>query len=208
MITILDYGMGNPGSMYNMFRRIGAQAEVASDHEALMSASAIVLPGVGAFDNGMQKLRSTGILEPLALRVLRDKVPFLGVCLGMQLLLECSEEGVLPGLGWIPGHVKKFDFSGLSKTRLKIPHMGWNLVRSTKHATLFRGLDEEARFYFVHSYHVVCSDQAHLLGTSEYGYPFVSAVQKDNIYGVQFHPEKSHRFGMALLKNFAELAAC
>lgn len=208
MIVIIDYGTGNSGSMLNMFRRIGAQAVIASDHETLMSASAIVLPGVGAFDNGMQKLQSAGMLEPLEQRVLRDKIPFLGVCLGMQMLLDCSEEGSLPGLGWIPGQVKKFDFSGMGKTGLKIPHMGWNTVRSTNSTSLFRGLDEEARFYFVHTYHVVCRDQTNSLGTSEYGYPFVSAVQKDNIYGVQFHPEKSHRFGMALLKNFAELSVC
>lgn len=208
MIIILDYGMGNPGSMLNMFRRIGVQAVIASGHETLMSASAIVLPGVGAFDYGMQKLQSAGILESLAQRVLCDKVPFLGVCLGMQMLLECSEEGSLPGLGWIPGRVKKFDFSGLDKSGLKIPHMGWNTVLSTNSTCLFRGLDEEARFYFVHSYHAVCDEQSNSLGTSKYGYSFVSAVQKDNIFGVQFHPEKSHRFGMALLKNFAELAAC
>jgi imidazole glycerol-phosphate synthase subunit HisH len=208
MIIVLDYGMGNPGSMLNMFRRIGAQAVVASDHDTIMSASAIVLPGVGSFDNGMQKLLSSGILEPLKQRVLHDKVPFLGVCLGMQLLFESSEEGLLPGLGWIPGHVKRFDFSNTGKTGLKIPHMGWNLVRPANGDSLFRGLDEESRFYFVHSYHVVCSDTKHLLGTSDYGYQFVSAVQKENIFGVQFHPEKSHRFGMTLLKNFSELASC
>ncbi len=208
MIIVLDYGMGNPGSMHNMFRRIGAHAVVASDYETLMSASAIVLPGVGAFDNGMKKLRSAGILELLKQRVLHDKVPFLGVCLGMQLLFEKSEEGTLPGLGWIPGQVKRFNFSSTGKTGLKIPHMGWNLVRPINDSSLFRGLYEEPRFYFVHSYYVVCSDKTHLLGTSEYGHPFVSAVQKDNIFGVQFHPEKSHRFGMSLLKNFAELASC
>lgn len=208
MIIVLDYGMGNPGSMLNMFRRIGAQAVVASDRDTIMSASAIVLPGVGSFDNGMQKLLSAGILEPLKQRVLHDKIPFLGVCLGMQLLFESSEEGSLPGLGWIPGHVKRFDFSNTGKSGLKIPHMGWNLVRPANDDSLFRGLDSESRFYFVHSYHVVCSDTTHLLGTSEYGYQFVSAVQKGNIFGVQFHPEKSHRFGMSLLKNFSELASC
>lgn len=208
MIVILDYGMGNPGSMHNMLRRIGALSIVTSDHDALMSASAVILPGVGAFDNGMQKLESSGVLSCLQQRVLLDKVPFLGICLGMQLLLENSEEGNLPGLGWIPGFVKRFDFSGLNKAGLKIPHMGWNLVQATHATSLFQGLDQESRFYFVHSYHVRCNDQAHVLGTTEYGYPFVSAVQKENIYGVQFHPEKSHRFGMTLLKNFAELAVC
>lgn len=208
MIVVLDYGMGNPGSMLNMFRRIGAQSVVAADKETILAASAIILPGVGAFDNGMQKLRSAGIVELLERRVLLDKVPFLGVCLGMQLLLERSEEGLLPGLGWIPGQVKRFDFTGIDKPGLKVPQMGWNQVRPTNHTSLFRGIDEESRYYFVHSYHVVCNDQEHVLGTSEYGHSFVSAVQKENIFGVQFHPEKSHRFGMALLKNFAELASC
>lgn len=208
MIVILDYGMGNPGSMHNMFRRIGAQAVVAADHQSLKSASAIVLPGVGAFDNGMQKLRSGGFLEPLKQRVLEDRIPFLGVCLGMQMLFAASEEGTLPGLAWIPGQVKRFDFSNVGKTGLKIPHMGWNLVQPVNGTPLFRGLDEEARFYFVHSFHAVCSDKSHQIGTSEYGYPFASAVQNGNIFGVQFHPEKSHRFGLALLKNFAELSVC
>jgi glutamine amidotransferase len=208
MIIILNYGMGNPGSMHNMFRRIGTRAEVTLDIDKLMSASAIVLPGVGSFDNGIQKLQAAGIMEHLEKRVLHDKIPFLGVCLGMQMLFERSEEGSLPGLGWISGPVLRFNFSSITKTSLKIPHMGWNLVRPTNHETLFRGLEQEPRFYFVHSYHGVCLDKANVLGTSDYGYSFVSAVQKENIFGVQFHPEKSHRFGMTLLKNFAEIASC
>lgn len=208
MLIILDYGMGNPGSMHNMLRRIGVQAVVTSNKDALLSASAIILPGVGSYDNGMQKLITSGILESLEQRVLGDNVPFLGVCLGMQLLLDSSEEGNLPGLGWIPGQVKRFNFSGTDKAGFKIPHMGWNLIQATNSDTLFRGLDQVARFYFVHSFHAQCSDQSHILSTTEYGYSFVSSIQKNNIFGVQFHPEKSHRFGMALLKNFAELAVC
>lgn len=208
MILILDYGMGNPGSMLNMFQRIGTQAVIASDDEAVKSASAVVLPGVGAFDNGMQKLGSVGILKLLAQRVLGDKIPFLGVCLGMQLLFEGSEEGTEPGLGWVPGHVRRFDFSQSDRSDLKIPHMGWNIASATRADSLFKGMDQDSRFYFVHSYHAVCSDASHVLSTTEYGYPFVSAVQKGNIFGVQFHPEKSHRFGLTLLKNFAELAGC
>jgi len=208
MILILDYGMGNPGSMLNMLRRIGAQAVISSDVAVVKSASAVVLPGVGAFDNGMQKLVSVGILEPLAQRVLGDKIPFLGVCLGMQLLFDSSEEGAEHGLGWIPGHVRRFDFSQLDRSDLKIPHMGWNIASATRADSLFKDMDRDSRFYFVHSYHAICSDASHVLSTTEYGYPFVSAVQKDNIFGVQFHPEKSHRFGLALLKNFAELAGC
>jgi len=208
MIVILDYGMGNTGSILNMIRRIGGQALIASDEAAIMSASAIILPGVGSFDNGMQKLHSCGILVHLEQRVLQEKVPFLGICLGMQLLFEKSQEGAMGGLGWIAGEVKRFDFSGLEKKELKVPQMGWNLVKPAHYETLFKGLEKEARFYFVHSYHAVCSSQENALGVSEYGYPFVSAVQKENIFGVQFHPEKSHRFGMTLFKNFLVLSAC
>ena len=208
MIVILDYGMGNAGSILNMIRRVGGDAVISSEEAAIMSATSIILPGVGAFDNGTNKLRSSGILAPLESRVFDDKVPFLGVCLGMQLLFNKSEEGVSNGLGWIPGEVKRFDFSSAGHKNLKIPHMGWNLVHPVGYDSLFKGLEEEARFYFVHSYHVVCDDQKDHLGTTEYGYQFVSSVRHDNIYGVQFHPEKSHRFGRTLFKNFLELSAC
>ena len=208
MIIILDYGMGNTGSILNMIRKVGGQATITSDNDLIMAASAIILPGVGAFDNGMTKLKSSGILEPLELQVLRNKIPFLGICLGMQLLFEKSEEGHLNGLGWIPGDVKRFDFSAIEQRGLKIPTMGWNEVQLAGNSPLFRGLEEEARFYFVHSYHVVCSSNENALATANYGYPYVSAVQNENIYGVQFHPEKSHRFGMTLFKNFLEMSSC
>lgn len=208
MIVILDYGMGNPCSILNMIRRVGGQALIASDEKSISSASAIILPGVGSFDNGMQKLHTTGILLHLERRVLQDKVPFLGICLGMQLLFEKSQEGSMEGLGWIHGEVKRFDFTAVGKQGLKVPHMGWNVVQPTNYDSLFKGLEGESRFYFVHSYHAVCANQENALGITDYGYPFVSSVQHENIFGVQFHPEKSHRFGMMLFKNFLEISSC
>lgn len=208
MIVVLDYGIGNSGSMYNMLRRILKNVIITTEPKAIMEASAIILPGVGSFDNGMQKLNASGILEYLEQRVLKDKIPFLGVCLGMQLLLESSEEGKELGLGWIQGEVKRFTFSGYEQKNLKIPHMGWNLVNPINKDSLFNGFDDNARFYFVHSYHVTCRNNENILSTTDYGYSFISSVNKENIFGVQFHPEKSHRFGMSLLKNFTELAKC
>jgi len=204
MIVILDYGMGNTGSIINMIRRVGADAIISADEQVISTAAALILPGVGAFDNGMEKLRTFGMLPLIEKRVFEDKTPFLGICLGMQLLFDSSEEGALPGLGWIPGMVKRFDFSGINKNGLKIPHMGWNLVIPKQDHPLFAGLGAGVRFYFVHSYHAVCSDEHHAIACAEYGYSFTCAVQKQNIFGVQFHPEKSHKFGMTLLKNFVE----
>lgn len=209
MIAILDYGMGNPSSIQNMVRKVGGEATITNDIDHIRSASAIVLPGVGAFDNGMEKLKATGMLDVLTTTVMNNRIPFLGICLGMQLLFECSEEGCLEGLGWLPGRVRRFDFARTpDNSRLKIPHMGWNVVRPIGNPSLFKGLNDEACFYFVHSYHVDCSNEKHTIASSSYGYEFTSAVRKDHIWGVQFHPEKSHRFGMALFKNFLEITKC
>jgi len=203
MIKVLDYGMGNTASMLNMIRKAGGQAELCSNPEDLNNASAIILPGVGAFDNGMDKLEKSGLLDVLRHKVLEDKVPFLGVCLGMQLLFEKSEEGQQPGLGWLKGNVTRFDFSGLHLDRsLKIPHMGWNVVHPHTYENLYAGLEEEARYYFVHSYHVNCINSADVLATTNYGYEFACSVRHENIWGAQFHPEKSHRFGVQFFKNF------
>ena len=204
MIVILDYGMGNTGSIINMIRRIGGDAVISADERDIFTAAALILPGVGAFDNGMKRLRASGMLPLIEKCVFEDKIPFLGICLGMQLLFDSSEEGTLPGLAWISGRVKRFDFSGTNVNGLKIPHMGWNLVAPKQDHPLFVGLGADARFYFVHSYHAVCSDEHHAIAFTEYGYSFACAVQKENIFGVQFHPEKSHKFGMTLLKNFVE----
>jgi glutamine amidotransferase len=205
VITIVDYGMGNLGSISNMLRKIGVACRVSSDVAAIAEAEKLILPGVGAFDAAMQRIDSSGLRPALERRVLVEKVPVLGICLGMQLLAESSEEGKLPGLGWIPAEV--LDFRGRVAPELKVPHMGWNVVVPSTDSALTRGLAEmvEPRFYFVHSYFVRCRDPHHSILRTRYGLEFDSGVHRDNIYGVQFHPEKSHRFGMTLLQNFASL---
>ena len=208
MIVILDYGMGNPGSILNMIRKIGGNAIISIDREVIKNATALILPGVGSFDNGMTKLLNLDILDIVKKKVLGDKIPFLGICLGMQLLFEKSEEGNKPGLGWIPGEVKRFDFSNPETSKyLKIPHMGWNSININSN-DLFCEFEDSARFYFVHSYHVVCANPDHILATTFYGYEFASIVNKDNIWGTQFHPEKSHRYGLLLLNNFLNSIKC
>ena len=203
MIKILEYGMGNTASILNMIRKAGGEAELCSSARELETPSAIILPGIGAFDNGMVKLKESCLLDAVQSSVLDDKIPFLGICLGMQLLFEKSEEGQVPGLGWLRGEVKKFDFSQLNLEKpLKVPHMGWNLVNPCSYDNLYAGLEDEARFYFVHSYHVNCSNDKDVLASAHYGYDFTCSVHKDNIWGAQFHPEKSHRFGVQFFKNF------
>ncbi len=204
MITIINYGMGNLGSMLNMLRKIGAEALISSDYAAIANADKLILPGVGSFDAGMDSLKTHGLIPVLQKRVLEDKIPILGVCLGMQLLGKRSEEGKLPGLGWLDAETIRFKFE-VDNINLKIPHMGWNQIDVSRSHALFDELEVDNRFYFVHSYHVVCFDPANILGTTSYDIEFTSAVIKNNIMGVQFHPEKSHKFGMRLLQNFAEL---
>ncbi len=204
MIVIIDYGMGNLGSIFNMLKKIGAPAEISGDPPKIFSAEKLILPGVGAFDHGMKNLRERGLIPILNKRVLEEKCPILGICLGMQLLTQCSEEGTLPGLGWIAAKTRHFRFSD-GMARLKIPHMGWNEVQPVTAAPLFDGYEGIPRFYFVHSYHVCCEDTQDILGTTIYGYEFVSSVKHDNILGTQFHPEKSHKYGLQLLKNFIAL---
>ena len=202
MITILHYGMGNLGSILNMLKRIGVAAEVCERPEELAKASKLLLPGVGAFDAAMQRINGIkGLREALDRKVLEEKTPILGICLGMQLLTLSSEEGQLPGLGYIPGLTLRFPTSA----DLKVPHMGWNLIQEVKTNPLTANLPEEPRFYFVHSYYVKVQDPAHRVATVHYGLDFDAVIQKDHILGAQFHPEKSHRFGMQLLKNFAEI---
>lgn len=202
MITIIDYGMGNIGSIANMFRKVGVTTQVAKTPNDLEQATAIVLPGVGAFDHGINNLATTGMRDPLDQRVLVDKIPVLGICLGMQLMTAGSQEGVLPGLGWIQGTCQRFQFP--ENINLKIPHMGWNTAQPKKPSTLFDSQAAPSRFYFVHSFRLVETAAEDILTTTVYGDPFVSGFQRDNITGFQFHPEKSHRYGIALLKNFAD----
>jgi len=202
MITIVDYGMGNLGSMLNMFKRIGVAARIESEPERIRSAEKIVLPGVGAFDAAMLRIGdSPGLREVLDHKALVERVPVLGVCLGMQLLTRGSEEGERPGLGWIPGATRRFP----RQPGLKVPHMGWNIALPAMSSALTSDLGEEPRYYFVHSYYVTADEPAHSIMRTHYGLDFDSAIGKDNIFGVQFHPEKSHRFGLRLLNNFAEL---
>ncbi|MDD5593721.1 MAG: imidazole glycerol phosphate synthase subunit HisH [Candidatus Margulisbacteria bacterium] len=204
MIVIVDYGLGNLGSILNMLKKIGAEARISSDVSVIEKADKLILPGVGAFDNGMRNINDLGLLGVLEQKALKENVPVLGICLGMQLLTAKSEEGERPGLGWVEAKTVRFKFDDDSSKGLKVPHMGWNNICRVKNNPLFSGENDE-RFYFVHSYHVVCHDKENVISLTKYGYDFVSGFQKDNIYGVQFHPEKSHKYGMRLLRNFAEL---
>lgn len=204
MITVVDYGTGNLASIANMLKRIGCASVITSDANEIGRASKLILPGVGAFDTGMRNLRALGLTDVLDRKARDERVPVLGICLGMQLFVSSSEEGDLPGLGWIDGRVVKFK-TELSDRHLKVPHMSWNHIDIVKESKLFADMHEDPRFYFVHSYHVQLNREEDVLATTTYGYPFASALEQENLAGVQFHPEKSHKFGMKLLKNFAEM---
>lgn len=203
MITIIDYGLGNLGSIKNMLKKIGAESEITSDIGKIRTAKKLILPGVGAFDNGMQNLEDLGLVEILNQKVKVEKTPILGICLGMQLFTNKSEEGNKSGLGWINAETIKFNPDSETK-KFTIPHMGWEYISQIKSSKLLEGMYEEPKFYFVHSYHVVCKDEEDVLLRTDYILNFDSAFEKENIIGVQFHPEKSHKFGMKLFKNFVE----
>ncbi len=198
-MIIVDYGTGNLGSVVNMLKRIGVDASVSSDPAVIAEADKIILPGVGAFDTGMQHLNERGLIEPLTHAAQERRVPVLGFCLGMQLLSGSSEEGQLPGLDWIPGRCVKITPSD----ELRVPHMGWNRLDVHREHPLLAAMEPRSRFYFVHSYHVVCDDDADLVATTDYGGAVTAVIARDNIWGTQFHPEKSHKFGMRLLSVFA-----
>jgi len=203
MITIVDYGMGNLGSVLNMFKKVGANAVVSSDIDEINKAEKILLPGVGAFDTAMQKINQGALREVLNYKALTQKVPILGICLGMQLLTNNSEEGTLPGLGWINAETKNFK-DNISED-LKVPHMGWNIANICQETELTKGYEGEIRFYFVHSYYVKVQDEKNSMMKTSYGVTYDSAIVQDNIFGAQFHPEKSHRFGMNLFNNFNKI---
>lgn len=203
MITIVDYGTSNLGSMQNMLKRIGAASRIAASPRDLDGATKIIVPGVGSFDAGMGKLRESAMLPVLNQKALVDRIPILGVCLGMQLMTKGSEEGVLSGLGWIEAETVRFDQK--EDPSLKVPHMGWNEVVPAKASALTEDFPADARFYFAHSYHVKCKIAEDVLLEVSYGAgTFTAAFERGNLFGAQFHPEKSHRFGMAFLRNFVE----
>jgi len=202
MITLVDYGLGNIQAFMNIYKRLNIPCTRATTAAELHAAEKIILPGVGAFDGAMQRLQASGMRETLDYLVLEKKLPVLGICVGMQIMARRSEEGVMDGLGWIPGEVKHFD-ADLFKTKIRLPHMGWNDVLPEDH-TLFKGWISP-RFYFLHSYYFVPDNQNQVLARTEYGEQFSSAVYNEHIFGVQFHPEKSHHWGVQFLKNFGEL---
>lgn len=203
MITIVDYGMGNLGSVANMLKKIGTESIITSDPDRIGNAEKIILPGVGSFDSAIRKIDELRLREIITARALLNKVPTLGICLGMQLLMDGSDEGVLHGLGLIKG--KAYSFRDYLSNGLKIPHMGWNDVTISNPGPLTQGFPDEIRFYFVHSYFVRTANEADSMMKCNYGLEFDAAVQHENIFGAQFHPEKSHKFGMQFLRNFASV---
>lgn len=206
MLTIIDYGLGNIQSFQNLYKRFNIETKIAKSEIDLNNATKLILPGVGAFDHAMDLFNSSGMKERVESLVLQNQTPILGVCVGMQILANSSEEGTKTGLGWIPGIVKKFLPSSNPQQKLPLPHMGWNdVIPSIPKNPLFQNFENDSRFYFLHSYFFASAVSEHSSATSEYGIKFSSAIQKDNIYGVQFHPEKSHHYGEQLLKNFAIL---
>jgi len=205
MITIIDYGLGNALAFVNMYRRLNIPVSVANTAQDLANSDKLILPGVGSFDHAMQKLNQSGMRPELERLVQQQGVPILGICVGMQMLAKSSDEGKFPGLGWIDGVVKKFNSSSILTENTYLPHMGWNDVKPVVEERLFKGIELDARFYFLHSYYFECQKQSDILATTDYGVQFSSAVGHDHVFGVQFHPEKSHHFGSQLLKNFSEL---
>jgi len=202
-IVIVNYGMGNLGSIRNMLKKAGYATAISGDPEEIATATHLILPGVGHFGKGMEQLHALGLIPILEKKVLAEKTPVLGICLGMQLMAKDSEEASLPGLGWIDASFVRFRPEQAAE-KIMIPHIGWNELTLSAPSRTFRDLPDPPRFYFVHSYHAVCRNPENVKAMSAYGYSFVAAYENENIVGVQFHPEKSHSFGMQLLKNFIE----
>ena len=205
MISIIDYGLGNIKAFLNLYKRCNTPVTIARSISDLRNAKKIVLPGVGSFDYAVAKLNSSGMRDELESLVIKYNVPILGICVGMQILTESSEEGKSPGLGWIPGSVKKFDASNVQE-KLILPHMGWNTIKIAQRNILLEQLQSDSTFYFLHSYYLELRDIKHAITETKYSINFTSGLNDKNIYGVQFHPEKSHDNGIQLLKNFDRLA--
>jgi glutamine amidotransferase len=204
MITIVNYGLGNINAFVNVYDRLNIPTKIAKTAEDLIDSKKIILPGVGHFDYAMNRLNSSGMRSQLEFLVKEKKVPVMGICVGMQMLANDSDEGVEKGLGWIDGHVRKFDAS-LIPYKTRLPHMGWNTMKKVKETPLLKGFEDDSRFYFLHSYYFECKNSDEIISETEYGIKYASVVNKDNIFGIQFHPEKSHSNGINLLKNFALL---
>lgn len=204
MITIIDYGLGNINAFVNVYKRGNVPTVIAKKAADLNSAERIILPGVGAFDHAMSQLNKSGMREKLDELVLEKRVPVIGICVGMQMMAKSSEEGKLEGLKWVDGLVKKIDERKINQVT-KLPHMGWNEVETIGNSHLFHGLEKNSIFYFLHSYYFQCNKEENIIGTTNYGEKFACAVHSHNVYGIQFHPEKSHHYGEQLLLNFARL---
>lgn len=208
-VVIVNSGVANVRSVANMLRRIKTDSEISDDPAVVATADVLILPGVGSFDAAMGKFRTRGLVETLNEKVLVQETPVLGLCLGMQVMGDASEEGVEPGFGWIPGKLRKLSLQGADGSSVRVPHMGWNLIHDRDGCLLYDGMGDEVRFYFDHSYYFIPDDPRHYCGTVNYGVRFAAGIRRGNIFGVQFHPEKSHRFGLALFENFIGYArAC
>ena len=204
MITIIDYGLGNIRAFFNAYQRIGIDVKIGKNIDDIKKATKLILPGVGSFDYAMKLLNSSGYRDLLERQVHDNKIPLIGICVGMQILAKSSEEGKLPGLGWINGNVRKFN-PDLIPYKTQLPHMGWNTIHIKKSNELLKNLSENSRFYFLHSFYFECNNNEDVIAETEYGLIFSSAINSSNIYGIQFHPEKSHDNGITLLHNFAKL---
>jgi len=204
MIGIIDYGLGNIKAFANIYHRLHIPVKILHKSEDFAEVSKLILPGVGAFDHAIKTFNDSGMRDITESMVLDQKIPVIGICVGMQMLASSSEEGVLPVLGWIAGEVKRFDASKI-EYETHLPHMGWNDVEVNKQSILFNDLESLPRFYFLHSYYFHCANPENIIASSQYGDTFTCVVGNDNIYGVQFHPEKSHQFGVKLLENFSKI---
>ena len=204
MLTIIDYSLGNIRAFINVYKRLNVKIKVAHVAADVKGATKIILPGVGSFDYAMSQLNASGMRDELDKQVIANKVPVLGICVGMQILAKSSDEGKLSGLGWIDGEVQLF-VSNLIPYKTHLPHMGWNSINIVKRNKLLEGFNSNCKFYFLHSYYFICNNRGDIIATTEYGVTYTSAINHDNIFGTQFHPEKSHSIGIQLLQNFASL---